>query len=45
MNNKASYYATQGIVMSLAHSLLFLIIGLFFIRPFFKYVYNKSKCN
>ena len=33
-DNKASYYATQGIVMSLAHSLLFLIIGLFFIRPF-----------
>ena len=33
-DNKASYYATQGIVMSFAHSLLFLIIGLFFIRPF-----------
>ena len=33
-DKKASYYATQGIVMSLAHSLLFLIIGLFFIRPF-----------
>lgn len=33
-DEKASYIATQGIVMSLLHSLLFVIIGLFFIRPF-----------
>ena len=33
-NEKASYIATQGLAMSLLHSLLFVIIGLFFIRPF-----------
>lgn len=30
----ASYVATQGIVMSLLHSLIFVVIGLFFIQPF-----------
>lgn len=33
-DKQASYVATQGIAMSLLHSLLFVIIGLFFIRPF-----------
>lgn len=31
---EASFVATQGIVMSLLHSLLFVIMGLFFIQPF-----------
>ena len=45
-DNKASYYATQGIVMSLAHSLLFLIIGLFFIRPFLNmFTTNQNVIN
>ena len=45
-DNKASYYATQGIVMSLVHSLLFLIIGLFFIRPFLNmFTTNQNVIN
>lgn len=42
-DKKASYYATQGIVMSLAHSLLFLIIGLFLIQPFLKMFTTNTK--
>ena len=33
-DQEASDVASQGIVMSLLHSLLFVVIGLFFIRPF-----------
>ena len=42
-DKKASYYATQGIVMSVAHSLLFLIIGLFLIRPFLNMFTTNTK--
>lgn len=31
---EASFIATQGMVMSILHSLIFIIIGLFFIKPF-----------
>lgn len=31
---RASYYASQGVIMSLLHSLIFVLIGLFLIRPF-----------
>jgi len=31
---KASYVATQGLMMSFLHSLIFVVIGLFFIKPF-----------
>lgn len=31
---QASYYATHGLMMSFLHSLLFVVLGLFFIKPF-----------
>ena len=37
----ASHAATQGIVMSLLHSLLFVVIGLFFIGPFVRMFTNQ----
>lgn len=33
-DKEASFVASQGIIMTLLHSLLFVIIGLFFIQPF-----------
>lgn len=33
-DKEASFVASQGIVMTLLHSLLFVIMGLFFIKPF-----------
>lgn len=33
-DKEASHVATQGIVMTLIHSLLFVVLGLFFIQPF-----------
>ena len=33
-HQEASFVASQGIVMTLLHSLLFVILGLFFIQPF-----------
>lgn len=33
-DKKASYYANQGLVMSMAHSVLFIFMGIFLIRPF-----------
>lgn len=40
---KASYIASQGIVMTLLHSLLFVILGLFFIQPFLTLFTNNPK--
>lgn len=39
----ASHVATQGIVMSLIHSFLFVIIGLFFIQPFVSMFTSSSQ--
>ncbi|UTY38677.1 MATE family efflux transporter [Allocoprobacillus halotolerans] len=33
-DKEASFVASQGIVMTLLHSLLFIVLGLFFIQPF-----------
>lgn len=41
-DQQASYIASQGLVMSILHSLLFVIIGLFFIRPFVELFTNNS---
>lgn len=40
--DKASYVASQGMVMTLLHSLLFVVMGLFFIRPFVSLFSNQS---
>ena len=42
-DQEASDVASQGIVMSLLHSLLFVVIGLFFIRPFVSIVFILIK--
>lgn len=39
---QASYYATQGLMMSFLHSLLFVVIGLFFIKPFISLFTNNT---
>lgn len=40
---KASYYASQGIILSLLHSLIFVFIGLFLIRPFLMLFTNQPQ--
>lgn len=41
-HKKASYVATQGLMMSFLHSLLFVVIGLFFIKPFLLLFTNQE---
>lgn len=38
---QASHIASQGLVMSILHSMLFVILGLFFIRPFVELFTNN----
>ncbi|MEG0275458.1 MAG: MATE family efflux transporter [Coprobacillus sp.] len=42
-DKEASHVATQGIVMTLIHSLLFVVMGLFFIQPFVSMFTSSSE--